>query len=193
MAAHDQIQISVARQIGGAGTGRTLHGEHLAALHAEALGSPPEDEASIRCDLRHEQIQPSIVVEVCQIDPAGLFVQDAVVLHADTLRVGRVKTVGRTVENQQLRIVESTEDQVQNPVAIQIRTTDPVRPGRREPPIGFIGKSVRPVQEHVRSGIAAGRVFGRIGQHQIHVPIVVHITADGLDGTPSGHIPSPRC
>ena len=109
----------------------------------------------------------------------------------DPDRILRVKSLGRAVEDQQLGIVKSAEDEVQIAVAVQVRAADPVRSCRGQCPIGHIAESVGSVQEYVRSGVTPDRVFGRVRQNQVRVSVIVQIAADGLDRAPARHIPSP--
>ena len=51
VAADDQIEIAVAREVGRARAAGMPDRKELAPLHAEAVGPAPEDEASVRDDL----------------------------------------------------------------------------------------------------------------------------------------------
>ena len=126
MPADHQVEIAVAGEVGGLGAGGVEDREHLPALHAEALGPVPEDEAAVAGDLRHEKVDPAIVVQVGRVHPARLLVHFAIGLHPDPVRVLQVIPLQPAVEDQQLRVSEADENQVQVAVAIQIRAADAV-------------------------------------------------------------------
>lgn len=61
--------------------------------------------------LGHHHIQPPVIVEISQTDPAGLSVHHAFIFQTNTRRVGGAKPVGCFVENKDVRIIEAAEHQ----------------------------------------------------------------------------------
>ena len=165
VAADDEVEVAVAGEVGGAGAGAADDGERLTAVHAEAFGSAPENEAAVVGDLGDDQVQPAVVVEIGEVDPARLVVEFALVLQADALGVGGVEAEavrgvgGSSVEDEEVGIVEAAEDQVQVAVAIDVGDAGAVRPVGGQDPGWISGKAVGPVVAADRSPDRGRRSF----------------------------------
>ena len=55
--------------------------------------------------------------------------------------------------------------------------------GRRQS--GSVSQSIRPVEIDIRSRIAPHGVFGRVGDDEIRVPVIVQIAVKRINGPPT--------
>ena len=185
MAADYQVGVPVPAEVRRPGARAVPDGKRLAPVHAETCRSAPQDEAVVVGDLRDDQVQPAVAIEVDEEDPARVLVDDAFVFQLDTLRAIGVEPIRSAVEGHDIRVVESTEDEVEISVPVQVRATDPVGADRRQAHVRFGPEPPFLVEVHVGPGVPAHRVLGRVGQDQVGQPIVVQITSERLDRAPA--------
>ena len=183
----DQVGIPVPAEVRRPGAGAVPHGKRLAPVHAEASRPAPKDEAVIVGDLRHDQVEPAIAVQVDEEDPARILVHDALVFEADALRSAGVEAVLSAVEDDDIRIIESAKDEVQVSVPVQVRATDPVGPHGRQAHVRFASESPFRVVIHVGPRILADRVLGGVCQDQVGHPVVVQVASERFHRAPPRH------
>ena len=175
MATDDQVRVPVPVEVRRPGASAVPDGKRLASVHTEPFRAAPEDETVIIGDLRHDQVEPAVTVQVYKEYPARVLVDDAFVFEADPLGIFGVESVRTPVEYDDIRIVESTEDEIQVSVPVEVRATDPVGADGGQSCVRLAPEPSRLVEIHVRPRILVHRVFGRVGQDKVRKPVVVHV------------------
>ena len=184
--ADDQVQVSVAIEVGTAGAGAEIDRQGLGARHAVAVRTAPQHKAAIVLDVGHNDIQPAVVIEVGAEQPARVAVDLAIILQADFARVAGVESIGRAVKDQQLFLVDAAEYEIEIAVLVEICTEHPVRLDRWHGIRRFVRKPVRPAEVDERAGIEVVRILRTIADHQVGPTVVINVAADGIDGSPAG-------